>query len=64
METQERITKTKFRDDMKYIRAMMRLVEKNLTKNNWQEIYTICQEVAATATEMEYNAQNKNTEVK
>jgi hypothetical protein len=64
MGKQAKITKDSFRVDMKYIREVMRQVEKNLTENNWQDIYTCCQEIAATAAGMEYNAQDKCQEVK
>jgi hypothetical protein len=58
------ITKADFRNDMKFIRQMMRQIEKNLVENNWQEIYTCCQEIAATGSGMEYNSEDKCNEVK
>lgn len=59
----QKTTKADFRNDMKFIREMMREIETNLTKNNWQDIYTFCQEIAATAAGMEYNAQDKCREL-
>jgi len=44
------------RNDIAYIRTCLRDVEKALRNKDFEGLYLMCQEIAATAAEMEYQA--------